>query len=736
MRFLPSLSAKIYFPDNGQTKRKRKVTMITNAFPYRFFTNLLQQNDRLTYPSILKDIIKKRDLLEVKRLEDFFVQELQQASFETAESIDYFFFVTQEGLLTAFYRRDTARFNNQMEVVKHRLVALRKLESNTVSIDAWDQFLDLLEVGFQRLLKHTAIENFESHINKLDWSKFDESFIAQISNIIGFVYLNEFDKNQKQKGRIWLMKALGEFPNDEKLSTSLLMARYFIDSKEEGSTEQVEQILRQIKGQREKLTNKGLSFLHLGASMELEAVILALKFAQEGKTAEEGNFDKAHLQLKEFETHFAQEGKLPEFQRAKILRMIAYLYSSLDQLTDDNIESANLAKNSIQKIDQAIEILEAIQDESNLFQYRLEKAQLAIKHEVSTTEKDMKELLQFYKKRQDHPNYIEVAQGFVGLYVNNNSTRKSYDLIHNIFKLGQKKGGFGGFHLLYEGLELANRVFLRETKQPGVSWITEVLADFFEKVMETTEELESKLEDIGTAQIEAYRQACIRFEPISHFNIKVYFQYQLLEVILLRIGATINNDEVSLRVAEKLLDELGNRNNPLYFIGADWEEFKQVPNDVRNKTLNKCINISKGDLPAAAEHLDFSYRNLRSYITFKEVNRLGFFLDLQETNNRQLELGIRFMFYDLYKQGTIFEVVFDMPKFLVKYAKNGFYSQDLEEELNIKGTTAKKYIKIMMENGIIKQDRAAGRRHYYRLIRENIMNRLGKDQKTLIDSPQ
>ena len=94
------------------------------------------------------------------------------------------------------------------------------------------------------------------------------------------------------------------------------------------------------------------------------------------------------------------------------------------------------------------------------------------------------------------------------------------------------------------------------------------------------------------------------------------------------------------------------------------------------------------------------------------------------------------MFYDLYKQGTIFEVVFDMPKFLVKYSKNGFYSQDLETELNIKGTTAKKYIKIMMENGIIRQDKATGRRHYYRLIRENVMNRLGKDQNTLIESAQ
>ena len=133
----------------------------------------------------------------------------------------------------------------------------------------------------------------------------------------------------------------------------------------------------------------------------------------------------------------------------------------------------------------------------------------------------------------------------------------------------------------------------------------------------------------------------------------------------------------------------------------------------------------------AAEHLDFSYRNLRSYITFKEVNRLGFFLEHQETNLKQLEQGIRLMFFDLYKRGTIFEVVFDMPKFLVDHSKTGFSSQDLEEALNIKGTTAKKYIKIMMEIGLIKLERSVGRKHFYKLRKDNVMNRLGQDQKVL-----
>jgi hypothetical protein len=201
---------------------------------------------------------------------------------------------------------------------------------------------------------------------------------------------------------------------------------------------------------------------------------------------------------------------------------------------------------------------------------------------------------------------------------------------------------------------------------------------------------------------------------------------------MMRISAQVSGDKTNTDLANMLIQKLENDNNPLSFIKGDWKEFKDVPNDVRNKTLNNCINISKGDLPLAAEHLDFSYRNLRSYITFKEVNRLGFFLDITETSNRQLEQGIRYMFYDLYKKGTIFEVVFDMPKFLVNHANSGFYSQDLEQGLNIKGTTAKKYIKIMMEINLIRQDKTTGRKHFYRLIRENVMKRLGADPSSLI----
>ncbi|MCI4668098.1 MAG: hypothetical protein MRZ79_08045 [Bacteroidia bacterium] len=707
--------------------------MNINAFHYRLLTSLFQGSKSLNFPTLLREIIRKKDIEEVHKLDDFFLNELQQASFETQASVDYFLFITKESLLTSFYRRDFTAFEAQLEVILHRMVALKAVAYAPGNINSWEEFFALLKAALLRLIRHDAIETYESHISDIDWSLFDKSFIAQVSNIIGFTYLHEDNQEQKQKARIWLMKALGEFENDEKLNASLSMALYFINEHASNSVESIQQVIEQIKSHKENLGNKELEYLFEGAILELRAQVLRIKT---GLLYAEEDYEKAQTELRELESAHSALDKLPSFANNQISRALAHVNANLSNLVSDELEKASHMKAANQRMESAIENLKGHDDEANLFHYRLEKAAIAIHNQSPQTEKEMKELVQFFKKRQDHPYYLLANEIYIGLHQNNGSTKKSYDLIQEIFKLGLKKIEYGGFYLQNEGLKLANHVFLFEKEQPGVSWMVEILDDFFAKILQTNQSLDENLEIVKQSLAEDFRAACVDFEPISHFNIKVFFQYQLLQIQLLKLGSKIVKDDASLAIAERLLNGLASKNNPMNFISATWEEFKDVPNEVRNKTLNKCIDITKGDLPAAANHLDFSYRNLRSYITFKEVNRLGFFLDRQETNNRQLELGIRYMFYDLYKQGTIFEVVFDMPKFLVQHSNDGFYSQDLEEELSIKGTTAKKYIKIMIENGIIKQDKTTGRRHYYKLIRENVMNRLGKDQNTLIQSAQ
>ncbi|MEM8898896.1 MAG: hypothetical protein AAGC85_12355, partial [Bacteroidota bacterium] len=451
--------------------------------------------------------------------------------------------------------------------------------------------------------------------------------------------------------------------------------------------------------------------------------------------ASEDNIQKTEHSINELKGSIASIQKiydLPEFCNSNTKIQLASLQFSYNSSTEEDKEGLFYAKEIFSLIDEAIDLSEKINDSAGAAQAKLLRAQYAISLSQPLTEKEVKEIIQYYKKSAYYPGYIQANKVYADLLLHNAQPLKAYDLIQDIFKIGQKRVDDGGFYLLYSGFKLASDIFLEQIKLPGVSWVVDILEEFFQKIKEIVDSMIEAEEPFEKSNMEAFRREYIRFEPVSHFHIRVYFSYQYYEIKLLKLGALMNEDSLSISIANRLLKELESGNNPLQFVQGNWEDFKLVPNDVRNKTLNKCINISKGDLPEAAKHLDFSYRNLRSYITFKEVNRLGFFLDVQETENKQLEQGIRYMFYDLYKQGTIFEVVFDMPKFLVSHANTGFYSQDLEQELNIKGTTAKKYIKIMMEINLISQDKTTGRKHFYKLIKENVMKRLGEQQISMM----
>jgi hypothetical protein len=706
--------------------------MVKNAFPHQFLLELSQKADKLLMPSFLKEAIKKLEFSDFEKLHDFLKHEVQNSSLQDATSVQYFLFISRASLLHFFYRKDLENFQAVTEAVRHRMIALKNVQDVDFPFAAWEQYLSLLEVAAKRLMRHVPIETFEEEIGELDWSLFaqEDGFIADLSTLLGFAYMNEDDKDQSVKARIWLQKSLHERSGEEGLLSRLFLVAYYqLEGGQDLST-RIDQQLEALRDIHAKAESDTVKQIYGHAIYEVEATNLRNTIAAFDDALT--RLEHSQLRLKELETSFAQQDTLPNFSRAYVESVIANLYAQLFMMTDDGLEQASFSKHSVQHAEQAVNLATGYNDHINAMGYRLQRVRLAVDTNHALTEKELKELVQFCKKQQDYPNYLAAQQAFFDMLVRNNNAAKTYDQVLDIFKWGNKKMSQGGFYLITSGMKMANVVFIDETERPGVSWMVDILDSYFERVMEVVQDLDKHLETVGKAQVESFRRTYLEFEPASHFNIKVYFLFQLYAIKVARLGALVNEDQLSLEIIDKLLGELEDENNPLSFIQANWEEFKLVPNSVRNKTLNKCINISKGDLPLAAEHLDFSYRNLRSYITFKEVNRLGFFLDIQQTSNRQLEQGIRYMFFDLYKRGTIFEVVFDMPKFLVKYSQTGFFSQDLEEELDIKGTTAKKYIKIMMEIGLIRQDKTTGRKHYYRLVRENVMNRLGADQATMI----
>lgn len=703
------------------------------AFPHQFLVDLTIFSKGINLPGFLKDLIRQQDIPDQQKLEEFFTQELPNAPLQSQETVDYFLFLSNQAIQLYFYRQDFDGFNHTLEILKHRMSSLRNVQNAEVNIAGWEQYLSLVDGAFQRLLRHVSIEAYESQIDSLDWTIFDKAFIASVSRIIGYVYLNEDNDDQANKSRLWLQKAIYESAFSHNLSNYLYTASYYLDRASNEHNKRLDMIIDTIdKGIGESIDSTIETYFK-SALFELKARKLGVQFS---------NFDDnltrlehSQQQLRELELNYSKKQDLPTYSKVFLESTIAILYSELFKMTNDDLEQASFSKYALRHLDRALEQTENSQNDIDQMHCRQLKAEIAVRTNAPLTEKEVKENIQFFKKSNSYPYYIQTVDSYLKLLTRNETTHKTYDVILDILKQGNKRIDQGGFYLITKGLRLANNVFLRETGEPGVSWMIHQLDLFFDKIISIIENIDEHMDMIGKDLLETFRNEFKRFEPVSHFNAKVYLRYQLYELKMMRLGAKIHGDQLSLEIADNLINELENDNNPLAFIKAKWDEFKKVPNDVRNNTLNKCISISKGDLPLAAEHLDFSYRNLRSYITFKEVNRLGFFLNIQQTDNKQLEQGIRYMFYDLYKNGTIFEVVFDMPKFLVKYAKKGFYSQDLERELNIKGTTAKKYIKIMIEIKLIRQDKTTGRKHYYRLMRENVMKRLGKDLNTLI-SPQ
>ncbi|MEM6265121.1 MAG: helix-turn-helix domain-containing protein [Bacteroidota bacterium] len=703
------------------------------ASPAQFLLNLSSEDSPALTSSFLKDLTRSLDIHDFEAVDKFLLNELANSSIQSSEQATYFFFLANEALMYFFSRKDGAAFGEAIEVIPHRLIPLRANDQLQVEAKTWEIYLEFLRVAFGRLLKQLPLETFEHEIDQLDWSLFDQKFIASISTVIGLVYVHEEQNDQRSRARLWLQKSAYEQDTRYNLANYLYLGAYYLSNPDEDCEIKLDELIEVIatkKANLERETDKHLFDL---AALELKLHRLAFNMPLSGNEAPFETGERLLAEgLQSFEALVTKDS--PRFFKANLQLALAKLSAADFTYTEDELERQQVADLSISYCDTAIEEIEGVNDLLAGFDARLTKAEMAVNLGHNLTEKEIREVAQHYKRKRLFPQYIQANEVYGRLLVRNNNSSKLYDLLLDILKFATKRLEDGGFYLFLRAFEMSNTFFQEEVRKPGVSWLVEMLEPYFERLTDILDQLPDRLEEIGKYLINLIREVFYDFEPVSHFNIKVYFLYQLYEVKMMRLGMLVSGDEIGLRQANRLLKELETPNNPLYFMSAGWDDFKKVPNDVRNKTLNKCIDISKGDLPLAAEHLDFSYRNLRSYITFKEVNRLGFFLDLHQTNNRQLEQGIRYMFFDLYKQGTIFEVVFDMPKFLVEHAQSGFYSQDLEESLKIKGTTAKKYLKIMAEVGLIRQDKTTGRKHYYRLIRENVMNRLGQDQSTLIKS--
>ncbi|MCB9232870.1 MAG: hypothetical protein H6581_14455 [Bacteroidia bacterium] len=713
---------------------------MNNGYYYQVLINLSRESKQLNLLRPLKEALHKGDITDVDQFITSIGEEMMTRLPSDMKTATQFAFFAEQGMLFNFYRGDFDGLRQFTTLIPPHLEALAEYANDDFDGEAWAVFYDLIEIASRRLMGHTTIEEFEVFIDEIDFDQFPPAMLHKVSGAIGYVYLNEKNLDRVRKGRHWAQKAAMEGEASLGLSYYLDLARFFFKTGNQDSLQHIEKIIKRLDNTGDSTADLVSSRLYKAAVFDLQSLSLLNKFRLFDDTQVKVEYNLESLRDLEFQMKGeAKENNLPSFSLAHLQMEFARHYSRLaGQQSFSNQRSLLLAMVN-DNTASAIRIAENTRDKAMGLIFSLSRYALLAVSDPNLNEKDFKELVWEIRKSDNHFLVASAMKSWADyLLATTRDSQKAYKALIDLIKMGTKKTEENGFVLTLAGLEAINQILLVQVEKPGLSWLIDAtkvekenpLEKYFETVRELFDYIESAIETIGRDQFDQFRSIYIDFEPVSHYNLKVYLQYQYFEIKLSRLNAIMSHDELGVKMTDQLLKELGNENNPLAFIKADWEEFRLVPNGVRNKVLNKCINITKGDLPAAADHIDFSYRNLRSYITFNEVNRLGFFEDERKTNNRKLEEGIRLMFLDLYKQGTIFEVVFDMPKFLVEFA-DGFASQDLEEALDIKGTTAKKYIKIMMDINLILHEKSVGRKHFYRLRRDNVMNRLGKNAKVL-----
>jgi hypothetical protein len=708
---------------------------MNNAYYFQLLAGLTQAGSQFPIPRVLKDAVKSGDLDDIKSVEETIVKEASDCSLVENNGGQYFTTLGGHALMFALSRGDYARYHEISDMMSKRLESANAAGAG-LDTAIWGEFLKFMNTVAKRMSRSISVEEFERVVDDLEWSDFDKVFTARICRAIGDLYQAEDSPERRGKARFWLQKSVNDSDFNESLAALSSLIDLFAAIGTAESLGRLNEAIRTVQDAQQRETDPGMQRVIKVYLQDLHARAV-LANTMSGNTA----YDDDQVKLEECLSSIRDLGrrvdseasKTPAFVTGFLKLRLANCYLALSESDIDNDDAKELVAMASDDLKDAASIAKKSKDTLLADKVRVRSLYVATKTGGKTLEKDIKDALAEARKAEDMNTLLEVSKIAANYYVGvKNGAFKAYEILLEVVRRGLKRSKDGGYFLVTNGMRDINTILVNEVERPGLSWMVAELGNYFGTLTEAIDGIEGQLEEIGSDMFGAFQEEYSRMEPASHFSIKVYLRYQFYSVKLLRLAGLMRADAAAVKIADTLIAELNAENNPLTFIRAAWDEFKDVPNSVRNKVVNKCISISKGDLPLAAEHLDFSYRNLRSYITFQEVNRLGFFLDQQQTNNRQLEQGIRLMFFDLYKNGTIFEVVFDMPKFLVEHAKSGFSSQDLEEALDIKGTTAKKYIKIMMEIGLIKLERSVGRKHFYKLRKDNVMTRLSKEAKVMV----
>lgn len=625
--------------------------------------------------------------------------------------------IQKSGLLILHY------LVNQDPISADKIVSLLPsalIESKSAGNEWMNTYFSLLQVATKRICRTASIEQFESTLEEIEWDQLPEDILQDSLLLTGYLYLQENLQDSRKKCKPWLERlSNAKDANPYQLIAKTFLFEYHLTLPEPSSANQVEKLADAIEAVE-------------AHSAEDKHLLLLMRFRN--RIREVNNFpEQAPSFFLKSITDLTDSGKYSDVNK---ICLFFTLISDIQPLFY-RIGASQCSMYAIQllKLSESIQVISASIEQNPSISNRMKALSIPLlvysgRHKLAWEKST--ELVHYLKAVGCFRPLIQLGDFFVTVWTNVDliGMAEKY-LVQNIQYLLNRKESFEAEPIVYL-LKRLNELYLREFSRPGVSPYINSLPAYVELHSRFLILQENFVLETGMSLFRVYQQEFKKVEESTRHNIHAHMAMYGLQLRLLAISCKFNDDTNGYEIARQVLRKIENPLNPLYFLNGKWNDFKEVPSDVRNKIINQSISITKGDLPAAAEHLKFSYRNLRSYIALNEVNRLGNFLNEHSTSSRSLEEGIRLIFHDLYLKGHIFEVVFDMPAFFVRKSGTGFTTKEMEYELEVKPSTAKKYILILLETGMIEHNKSGGTKSSFKISVENIMRRNAEDKSRRI----
>ncbi len=674
--------------------------------------------------------MKRGKIADVRSLLDELYRAIRVAATDGSRP-ESFFRLSEAAILFCIMRCDFQRAVAFRDLLENFLPGIQSRQGWEISKSEWMDYFMLLSEAVLRLTRKIPIESFEKSVGEIDWDGYNPAVSAKMYMVVGYVYLKESNPQSCGRAKSWIERNhMHTRPEFVFLSTMLLAeCNQKMQGRETG------QKITEL-GSRLKLlvADSGNGMIHSLAKSAVYHLRAMSKIHQFG-SFDDDDVQRAHQadKLKSVAAEVELAGvdeEVSPVAAAMLFMEISDRFATMSESEMDLQRRAIYRTYSLELAGKAGRSAAAGGDDIVAAYLALGKFRNLRSTEFNEEMyAQLQDLSASFRKQGDLTGQVAVSQVIVRQLAGAGNVRRATQYLSDQIRQGSRRNDSSAAYIASSMLEVITPVLDLQSQIPGISAFVEGAEIIFENLATLLNQLERNLANTGITELKRFRKAYQNFSGIGSFHIRIYFRYQYFALKLQRLQAILQNDEETLAFTEHFLREIEAPSSPLFLLRGDWEDFRNLDKDVRNRIINKGISITKGDLPAAADHLGFSYRNLRSYITFNEVNRLGNFLDETSTRNKNLEKGIRLMLHDLYQMGTIFEVVFDIPQFLVQRGIKGFSARDMELSLEIKGTTAKKYIRIMCEIGLIEYEKSVGRKHLYFLNRERAMKRLGKEEQ-------